>query len=159
MHLFHIPHCFIQNRNVHISVLNGALWDMEQMHSGICELGQLYHSNEEPSGNSLTYCEHPPPFFFKFIIIWAFIYEAPAGEWYGRAAGPSDLCGALAAPTGVFLVDHVTGCVNLKCWHHNLLQSNKAVLMSCCVDLEPLYCLVDVDVYWSSYCKNRDIVF
>ena len=45
----------------------------------------------------------PPPFFFKFIIIWAFTYGAPAGEWYGRAAGPSDLCGALAAPTGVSL--------------------------------------------------------
>ena len=32
MHLFHIPQCSIQNRNVHISVLNGALWDMEQVH-------------------------------------------------------------------------------------------------------------------------------
>ena len=31
----------IQNRNVHVSVLNGALWDMEQVHSGICQLGQL----------------------------------------------------------------------------------------------------------------------
>ena len=41
MHLFHIPQCTIQNRNVHISVLNSALWDMEQVHSGICELGQL----------------------------------------------------------------------------------------------------------------------
>ena len=41
MHLFHIPQCSIQNRNVHISVLNGALWDMEQVHSGICELGGL----------------------------------------------------------------------------------------------------------------------
>ena len=41
MHLFHIPQCSIQNRNVHISVLNGALWDMEQLHSGICELGQI----------------------------------------------------------------------------------------------------------------------
>ena len=30
----------MQNQNVHISVLNGALWDMEQEHSGICELGQ-----------------------------------------------------------------------------------------------------------------------
>ena len=30
------------NENVHISVLNGALWDMEQVHSGICELGQLW---------------------------------------------------------------------------------------------------------------------
>ena len=23
----------------YISVLNGALWDMEQVHSGICEIG------------------------------------------------------------------------------------------------------------------------
>ena len=42
MHLFHIPQCNIQNRNVHISVLNVALWDMEQVHSGICEIG-LFH--------------------------------------------------------------------------------------------------------------------
>ena len=41
MRLFHIPQCSIHNRNVHISVLNGALWDMEQVHSRICELGQL----------------------------------------------------------------------------------------------------------------------
>ena len=41
MHLFHIQQCSIQNRNVHISVLNGALWDMEQVHSGICEIGLL----------------------------------------------------------------------------------------------------------------------
>ena len=42
MHLFHIPQCTIQNRNVHISVLNGALWDMEQVHCGICEIGLLW---------------------------------------------------------------------------------------------------------------------
>ena len=41
MHLFHIPQYSIQNRNVHISVLNEALWDMEHVHSRICELGQL----------------------------------------------------------------------------------------------------------------------
>ena len=39
MHLCHIPQCTMQNRNVHISVLNGALWDMEQVHCGICEIG------------------------------------------------------------------------------------------------------------------------
>ena len=39
MHLFNIPQCTIQNRNVHISVLNGALWDMEQVHCRICEIG------------------------------------------------------------------------------------------------------------------------
>ena len=27
---------------MHISVPNGALWDMEQVHSGIYELGQLH---------------------------------------------------------------------------------------------------------------------
>ena len=41
MHLFHIPECSIQKRNVHISVLSGALWDMEQVYSGICEIDQL----------------------------------------------------------------------------------------------------------------------
>ena len=41
MHLVHIPKCTNQNRNVHISVLNGALWDMGEVHCGICELGQL----------------------------------------------------------------------------------------------------------------------
>ena len=42
MHLFHNPHCSIQNRDVHISVLIETLWDMERVHSGICDLGQLY---------------------------------------------------------------------------------------------------------------------
>ena len=37
----HIPQCAVQNGNVHISVLNGALWDMEQAHCGICEIGLL----------------------------------------------------------------------------------------------------------------------
>ena len=41
MHLSHIPQCTIQNRNVHISVLNGALCDMGQVHCGICKSGQL----------------------------------------------------------------------------------------------------------------------
>ena len=37
MHLFHIPQHTTQNINVRISILNGALWDMEQAHYGICE--------------------------------------------------------------------------------------------------------------------------
>ena len=39
MHLFHTPQYFDQNKNVQISVLNGALWDMEQVHFWICEIG------------------------------------------------------------------------------------------------------------------------
>ena len=41
MHLFHIPEYIMQNRNVSISVLNGVLWNMEQVHYGICEIGLL----------------------------------------------------------------------------------------------------------------------
>ena len=37
MHPSHIPQCIIQNRNVPIPVLNGALRDMG--HCGICEIG------------------------------------------------------------------------------------------------------------------------
>ena len=32
MHLLNIPQCSIQNGNVHIYILNKALWDMEQVH-------------------------------------------------------------------------------------------------------------------------------
>ena len=39
--LFHIPQCSIKNRNIHISALKGALWDMERVHFGICEIGLL----------------------------------------------------------------------------------------------------------------------
>ena len=41
MHLFHISKCTIQNKTVHTFVLNDALWDMEQVHFGICEVGLL----------------------------------------------------------------------------------------------------------------------
>ena len=33
-----IPQCSTQNRNVYISVLNGALWDLEQVHFGFVKL-------------------------------------------------------------------------------------------------------------------------
>ena len=41
MHLFRIPQCTIQKKNVHISVLSGELWDTEQVHYAICETGLL----------------------------------------------------------------------------------------------------------------------
>ena len=40
--------CSTQNTNVHVSVLNGEFWDMEQVCSEICELGQLYELNTSP---------------------------------------------------------------------------------------------------------------
>ena len=41
IHLFYISQSTIQNRNVHISVLNGALWDMGLVHCGVCEWGHF----------------------------------------------------------------------------------------------------------------------
>ena len=41
MHPFYNPKCTIQNRNMHISVLNSALWDMGQVRCSICEIGQF----------------------------------------------------------------------------------------------------------------------
>ena len=41
IYLFYIPQCTMRNRNVHISILNGVLWDMELVHCGICEIALL----------------------------------------------------------------------------------------------------------------------
>ena len=43
MKLHYIPQYTIQNRNVHMSLMNGTLCDVGQVHSGICESGQLGH--------------------------------------------------------------------------------------------------------------------
>ena len=47
MQLFHILQWTIQNKNVHIVVLKGALWDKEPVPCGICEIG-LFHEYREP---------------------------------------------------------------------------------------------------------------
>ena len=39
MHLFHIPQSTVENRHLHISVQNGLLWKMGQVHFEICETG------------------------------------------------------------------------------------------------------------------------
>ena len=38
---FHITWCTIQNRKQYIYILNGALWDMEEVNYGICEISVL----------------------------------------------------------------------------------------------------------------------
>ena len=43
-HLSHILKCTIQNRNVHISVLNDALWDMGQVHKCMGFLNLVFYS-------------------------------------------------------------------------------------------------------------------
>ena len=50
MQLFHITQYTTQKRNVHISVLNGALWEMEQLHCGICELGEFRSQKVQQEG-------------------------------------------------------------------------------------------------------------
>ena len=49
MHLFHIPQCSIQNINVHISVLNEVLWDMEQVYFGIWSIGSSLLPSRRPA--------------------------------------------------------------------------------------------------------------
>ena len=54
MLLFHIPQCNIPIRNVQISalndvtfsILNGALWDVELVDFGICEVGLSLHHDK-----------------------------------------------------------------------------------------------------------------
>ena len=69
----------IQNRNAHISVLNGVLWDTEQVHSGICELGQLsvdfghrhlYHSGPHSITNVKSYT-------YKIYILQILVFNMP----------------------------------------------------------------------------------
>ena len=57
MHPFHISQCSIQNRNVHISALNGALWDMEKVNSGICELGKFKGAKSYSIIISIVICQ------------------------------------------------------------------------------------------------------
>ena len=52
MHLFYIPQRTNHNRHVHISVLNGALWDIKLVHYGIYETG-LSHCNHMATKSSI----------------------------------------------------------------------------------------------------------
>ena len=68
LHLSHIPQCTIQNRHVHISVLNCALWDMGQAHCGICEFWSIvndeWKSNRfrtRPSFSLVSHCSATLP--------------------------------------------------------------------------------------------------
>ena len=65
MHLFYIPQCSIQNRNVPISVLNGALFDMEQVHSGICEMCLLDKTGVWPQQSKAK--REPCPYVWYYI--------------------------------------------------------------------------------------------
>ena len=67
MRLFHIPQCTIHNRNVPISVLNGAFWDIEQMHCGICELGPLIRT---------VHCSSIPSQIASLTMVYSTVYSA-----------------------------------------------------------------------------------
>ena len=86
MHLFHIPQCSIQHSNVHISVLNGALQDMEQVHSGICEYGQ---SKSEITG--MLYVSDWVNFGKLQLSLPLWSRMGPKWDWYSHhefSAGP-----------------------------------------------------------------------
>ena len=66
-HLSHIPQYIIQNRNVHISVLNGALWYM--FHCAICEAGLLLQIDCK---NILCFC-HKSCYYCTTVQQWVVI--------------------------------------------------------------------------------------
>ena len=75
MQLLHIPQCTIQNRNVHIFVLNIASWDVGGVHCGICELDQLRDAERMPCARKPAWFKvRRKPFRVLFCII-AILYH------------------------------------------------------------------------------------
>ena len=64
----HTPQCTIHNRNVHISVLNGALWDMWQVH---CEIGLLTGTQSSDELQSFDKNGRVPGYVapFSFVLL------------------------------------------------------------------------------------------
>ena len=74
-HISHIPYTF-QNRNVYISDLNGALWNLGQVHCGICESGLL------GANNSATKWPHNKLASFWHCIMWTDIPSTSGQRYY-----------------------------------------------------------------------------
>ena len=121
MHSFHIPQCTIQNRNVHISVLNGALWDMGPVHYEIYEEGLLisktnFHKTELSTFTILAYnVLHLDPFYD--LPLWS-IYCMISAE-YGNVRFPTS---DLEVPKLV---------KSQKVWENSVNSSNNNLLLSC----------------------------
>ena len=80
MHLFHIPQYIIQSRNVHISVLNDALWDMGQVHRGICKLGHWSFQN------------HAQNFYWQIVTYSKVASQNSNVFWYIWSTKPNMKC-------------------------------------------------------------------
>ena len=76
MHLFHIPHCSIQNRNVHISVLYGALWDITHLRYAVIWYDQREITPYVPIPlNYLCYCWRSALVLSDFMHMWQTCYH------------------------------------------------------------------------------------
>ena len=88
MHLLQIPQCTIQNRNVHISVLNGALWDVWQVRCGIYEFDVFHRINSlQPSDlyNEFEYYAKWLPLLPGVRELTAFLYSTQEKfVWYQK---------------------------------------------------------------------------
>ena len=82
MHLHHFPRCTIQNRNVHISVLNGAVWDMGQVH----QLWDLWiwviASFRDSTLFSLVF-HGSHIYIYIYIYMYTCIYIYLSEQWFG----------------------------------------------------------------------------
>ena len=77
MYLLHISHCSIQTRNLHLSALYGALWDMEQVNSEISELGQFISIRKITSNFIRLYDNN---LFKDHIYIYIYIMPCAQGR-------------------------------------------------------------------------------
>ena len=122
MHLPHIPQCTIQNRNVHIFVLNGASWDKGQVHCGICAFQRiLLHQTSTPT-------IYTSPYSLMLTLIDPMLSSMTLMLW-GHSPGDTVRWTCRGMPP-----DHVTTGhhepILCSCWCHDM--ETLSVLLSLC---------------------------
>ena len=115
MHLFHIPQCFIQNRNVHISVLNGALWIMGQVHIRICELGLLETTVLHYNDVIMSAMASQIP---RLTIVYSTVYSICRSQKTSKLR-VTGLCERNLPMTGEFSAQRVSNVKNVSNWRRH----------------------------------------
>ena len=143
MHQSHIPQCTNQNRNVYIPVLNGALWDMEQLWDlwdwsityhwydttvwGQCDGYWWLGAYSSPGPVQLSWWRRSVAALQRSLSLWfartKFINSSPA-------SGPNYVCGICSVSwflaSGILTVKlhRTTPGVWLTVWVNSLMPSD-----------------------------------
>ena len=118
-HLSHIPECTTQNRNAHVSVLNSAWWDVEQVHCGIC--GSIVPSS--------------------FIRFWSVASSFENGSWLSALTPNIGTCGqwwcCVKLPSSIKLKSRVLQVAKSLGSMSNVHRSDTEVSNRCIIDVDP----------------------